>query len=208
MNGPPTPDLGGLDVSRETFDRLIEFQNLVIKWNDAINLVSRRSIPDLWTRHILDSAQIAALTPEHPKLWVDLGSGGGFPAIVAAIQLKAASPLTRFILIESDARKATFLRQAIQKFDLNAEALVRRAESVDPLGAEVLSARAMAPLSQLLALARRHLSAHGHAYFPKGESYLEELAQARQRWSFRVQTHISRTDARAAILEVDQIEQI
>lgn len=208
MSGSSPSDLGWLDVSRETYDRLVEFQRLVVKWSDAINLVSRGSIPELWTRHILDSAQIATLAPEHPKRWVDVGSGGGFPAIVAAIQLKATSPLTRFTLIESDARKATFLRQAIQMFDLNADVLVRRVEVVEPLGADVLSARALAPLSQLLAFGQRHLSANGRAYFPKGESFLEEIAQARQRWRFRVKTHISRTDARAAILEVDQIEQI
>lgn len=208
MSDFSSADVRWLDVSRETFDRLVAYQDLVIKWNDAINLVSRGSIPDLWARHILDSAQIATLAPEGPKLWADLGSGGGFPGIVAAIQLKAVSPETSFTLIESDARKATFLRQAIRLFELNAEVLAQRVEAVQPLRAQVLSARALAPLSQLLEYAKRHLSEDGRAFFPKGGSYPEEIRQARQWWNFRVRTHISRTDANAAILEVDQIDKI
>ncbi len=208
MNDPAVDASDWLKVSRETLDRLQDYQQLVLKWNRAVNLVSRNAAADLWGRHILDSAQFAYLVPEGVRTWADLGSGGGFPGIVAAIQLKDTSPETRFILVESDARKAVFLNQIIRKMGLNAEVCVGRIEQTAPLGADVVSARALAPLGELMEYAQRHLSADGRAFFSKGESFQEELFQARQRWNFRVRTHISRTDAQSAILEVDQIEKI
>ncbi len=197
-----------LNVSRETYDRLEVFQKLVLKWNDAINLVSKASASDIWGRHILDSAQIAEFAPTNPQTWVDIGSGGGFPGLVTAIQFKDLSPTTRFVLIESDARKATFLRQAIRTLELGAEVMCQRVESVRPLGAAVVSARALAPLSLLLEHAQRHLAPEGRAFFPKGETFADEIRDAQERWHFRFRAHISRTDARAAILEVDQIDKI
>lgn len=194
-----------LDVSRETFDRLLAFKALVLKWNPAVNLISRASVAQIWERHILDSAQIAFLADPPVAHWVDLGSGGGFPAIVVAIIAGERFPDCRFSLVESDARKAAFLSQAILALGLPARVLVSRIEATPPLGANILTARALAPLDTLLAQAQQHLRPDGAAFFPKGASYADEVAAARRRWRFDLAVHISRTDSNAAILKVSGI---
>jgi 16S rRNA (guanine527-N7)-methyltransferase len=195
-----------LDVSRETLDRLIELERLVLKWTSAVNLISKGSATNIWSRHILDSAQIAGLANWGHGTWADLGSGGGFPGLVLAVLAKEHSPAADYTLVESDARKAAFLLQAVRMLDLRATVLVQRIEVVPPLSAEALSARALGSLDVLLGLAVRHLAAGGRAYFPKGASYGNELDSARQRWRFQCHTHISQTDPQSAILEVEGIE--
>lgn len=195
-----------LDVSRETLERLIELESLVLKWTNAVNLVSKGSTADIWPRHILDSAQIFFLTDANARIWADLGSGGGFPALVLAILAKELPSSPEFVMVESDARKAAFLIQATRLLDLRAKVILRRIEEAAPIGADVLSARALAPLELLIGLAAPHLAGEARAIFPKGATYQQEIDTARQRWSFRCTAHISRTDPQAAILEVDQIE--
>ena len=106
--------IGDVDVSRETMDRLRHFESLVLKWQRTINLISNDTIPDVWNRHILDSAQIFHHIQPPNGPWVDIGSGGGFPGIVAAILRQEQQPDQPFVLIESDMRKATFLRTALR----------------------------------------------------------------------------------------------
>lgn len=194
-----------LDVSRETFDRLQVFQALVLKWNPTVNLISRASAAQIWDRHILDSAQIAFLANPPVSHWADLGSGGGFPALVLAIIARERFPGSRFTLVESDARKSAFLAQAVRTLDLPAQIAVSRIESTPPLGADILTARALAPLETLLSYAHRHLRPEGAAYFPKGTSHAQEIAVARRQWRFDLSVHISRTDSNAAILKVTGI---
>lgn len=205
MTSATEVSVAGLDVSRETFAALQQYEELVRRWTPAINLVSKATLPDLWDRHIVDSAQIFALCPFSATSWADLGSGGGFPGVVIAILAKQLKPDLRVTLVESDLRKATFLRQAAQTLALPVTVRSSRIEVLDPLNAEVISARALAPLADLLAYADRHLAAGGVAVFPKGARYAEELAEAQKTWAFDVDAQQSLSDADAAILVIRNI---
>ncbi|MCY1126434.1 16S rRNA (guanine(527)-N(7))-methyltransferase RsmG [Frigidibacter sp. RF13] len=198
-----TDSIAGVgDVSRETFDRLEAYQALVRKWNPAINLVSRNSLDQMWERHILDSAQVFALKDRETGLWADLGSGGGFPGLIAAILAAERSPGLRIALVESDQRKAAFLATAARTLDLEVVVHATRIESLPPLGADILSARALAPLTDLLGHAERHLAPGGSALFPKGANHAAELRQALESWRFSYQTHESATDPDAVIYSI------
>lgn len=205
MTSATEVSVAGLDVSRETFAALQQYEELVRRWTPAINLVSKATLLDLWDRHIVDSAQIFALCPFSATSWADLGSGGGFPGVVIAILAKQLKPDLRVTLVESDLRKATFLRQAAQTLALPVTVRSSRIEVLDPLNAEVISARALAPLADLLAYADRHLAAGGVAVFPKGARYAEELAEAQKTWAFDVDAQQSLSDADAAILVIRNI---
>lgn len=194
--------IAGTDVSRETWDRLVTFQALVRRWNPTINLVSRGSLDALWRRHIEDSAQIFEHCPAEAQTWSDLGSGGGFPGIVVAILALEKRPNLQVTLVESDLRKATFLRQVIRELALPARVISARIQDVPVLQADVLSARALAPLRELMPLVETHLKPGGVAIFPKGERYAEEIVQARNDWDIVLETHPSRLQPTAAILIV------
>lgn len=200
--------VGGVDVSRETFDALKAYEALVQRWTPAINLVSKTTVGNLWQRHILDSAQIFSLCPPSAQTWVDLGSGGGFPGIVVAILANTAKHDLRVTLVESDLRKATFLRQAAQALALPVTVLSKRIEAVSPLHADVLSARALAPLTALLGFAETHLSKSGIAIFPKGARFQDEIAEARKTWAFDVDIKPSLSEAGAAILVIRDIHRV
>lgn len=195
----------GLNVSRETFEKLCAFESLVAKWSPKINLVSRGDLDLIWQRHIVDSAQIFQLAPGAEGIWADIGSGGGFPAIVAAVLSAEFAPDRRHILIESDQRKATFLRTAVRELDLGADVISQRIEQVEPLGADILSARALASLDDLLAFAERHLGTGGIGIFPKGRTASQEVENARKNWGFDLRTVPSITDTQASILIVGNI---
>lgn len=200
--------VGGIDVSRETFDALKAYESLVQRWTPAINLVSKTSASSLWQRHILDSAQIFALCPPSALSWADLGSGGGFPGLVAAILAKELKPKLRVTLVESDLRKATFLRQAAQTLNLPVTVLSKRIESLDPMETDVLSARALAPLVALLGYAETHLQRDGIAIFPKGARFQDEIAEAQKVWAFDIDIKPSLSEAEAAILVIRNIHRV
>lgn len=190
------------DVSRETSERLEGFEALIRRWNPRINLVSAASMNALRERHICDSIQVfRCIAPS--GLWVDIGTGGGFPGLICAILAVEEAPDLRFVLVESDKRKASFLRVATQELGLNCEILAKRAEAVAPLGADILSARALAPLSRLLGLAGRHLAPGGTALFPKGKTWRDEVAEAQCTQTFRYEAIPSVTDQDAVILKID-----
>ncbi len=188
------------DVSRETMARLDAYAALLKKWNKAINLVGKATLPDLWQRHFLDSAQLFTFCPPEARSWADLGSGAGLPGLVVATLAKQSRPDLRVICIESDQRKAAFLRTVIRELELNAEVRAGRIEESAPIGADIVSARALAPLPRLLSYAERHLAGQGKAIFPKGSGYLQEIEQARREWSFDIQTIPSKTDGEGAVL--------
>ena len=198
--------VGSVDVSRETFDALQAYEALVLRWTPAINLVSKNTVADLWSRHIADSAQVFAAVPtESVRSWVDLGSGGGFPGLVVAILARELQPGLQVTLVESDLRKATFLRQAAQSLKLSVVVHSARIETLALQEADVLSARALAPLSDLLRYAERHLRAGGVAVFPKGARFASELEDARKLWTFDVDTQPSLSDSEAALLVIRNI---
>ena len=195
-------DLPGLDLPRATLDRLEALDALVRRWTERINLVAPSTLPDLWTRHIADSAQLWSLAPAGLETWADLGSGGGFPGLViAALTADAGHP--RVTLIESDGRKCAFLRTAARELGLSVTVLDRRVEAAAPQGAAVVSARALAPLPALLPLVARHLAPGGIALLPKGRDFAAELDAARAAgWRFEAEAMPSVTDPVARILRL------
>lgn len=196
------------DVSRETMERLALYESLLRKWNPAINLVARSTLDDLWTRHFQDSAQIYHLAGPGVPGWADLGSGGGFPGMVAAILAAGDGQATAFTLVESDLRKAAFLSTVARETGVPVRVMPDRAEILPPLGVAILSARALAPLDRLVAHAARHLASDGVALFPKGVNHAEELRQAQLNWRFSWQTTISTTDPGAVIYRIEGISRV
>jgi len=199
--------LSRLNVSRETIDRLKIFEHVIHKWNPRINLVSKNSMDDLWRRHIIDSIQVYRSAPKY-KNWVDLGSGGGFPGIIAGILAADEAPDAEVTLIESDQRKSVFLRTAARECGISIQVIDERIEKVDMQRAQILSARALANLSTLLGYAFRHLDAEGTALFPKGVTWQKELEEARRSWRFQVETITSMTEPDAVILKVRGVARV
>ncbi len=196
------PLSAGHDVSRETLERVKAFDGLVRKWTPKINLISKASLPVLWERHILDSLQLIDHFPDHPRAYVDLGSGGGFPGVVLACALQERSPETTITLIESDRRKAAFLRTALSTLDLSGRVIADRIEAVPPQSADVLTARALAPLDDLLAYVYRHLAPGGVAILPKGATSEAEVERALASWRFSLEKRASDTDPQGTILKI------
>lgn len=199
--------LDDLNVSRETLQRLKVFEELLLKWNAKINLVSKHSAQEAWSRHILDSAQAFALSADW-SMWSDIGSGGGFPGLVVAILAEDLDARRQVTLVESDTRKATFLRTVVRELGLSARIEAARIEAVDPMDADVLSARALAALDHLLGFAERHMKPDGTALFFKGGTWEKEVEEAQRSWSFSFVAHRSRTDSKAAVLEIKGIKRV
>ncbi|MGL4280997.1 MAG: 16S rRNA (guanine(527)-N(7))-methyltransferase RsmG [Albidovulum sp.] len=200
--------LAGLDVSRETLERLEAYKALLRKWNPAINLVARGTISDAWTRHFVDSAQVFALAPPNARRWLDVGSGGGFPGMVVAIIAAELRPELAVTLMDSDLRKAAFLGEVARQTGVNATISAGRVEDLSPAGADVMSARAFAPLTTLLSLAERHLNPQGRGLFLKGARHEAEIADALESFRFDLQKVPSQTDPQAVILSVGGISRV
>ena len=195
-------------VSRETVDKLKIYESELRKWQRAVNLVAPKTLPDVWHRHFADSLQIAGLVPETAKTLVDLGSGGGFPGLVLAAHFAVAGGPT-VTLVESDQRKAAFLREAARAMEISVEILSTRIENDANLaalkGVNVVTARALARLSGLLGLVRPFISDDTVCIFMKGRDAAREIAEARADWSFESAEHASMTDPQAKILVVRRI---
>ncbi|MEM8787026.1 MAG: 16S rRNA (guanine(527)-N(7))-methyltransferase RsmG [Pseudomonadota bacterium] len=189
-----------LDVSRETEAKLHAFVDLVQTWSRAINLVGRKDLSELWSRHVIDSAQLLPLAGTSAGTWLDLGSGGGFPGFVIAL-LGQARGLS-VTLVESDSRKAEFLRSASRTLTCPVAVLAQRIEDTTPQNADVVSARALAPLTRLLHLAQPHRHSGTLCLFPKGQSFQKELEEARREWHVGPDIIRSETDPSAVILKI------
>lgn len=191
-------------VSRETMARLDLIVDLLIHWQKTINLVAPASLPDLWTRHMDDSLQLLDLVPQTPLIWADLGSGGGFPGLVVAAVL-AERTGSQVHLVESDTRKAAFLREASRRAGLPASIHPQRIEQAAARlapGTQVVSARALAPLPRLLDLAAPFLAEGALGIFPKGKDVESELTAARKGWTLDAELRPSRSDPDARVLLV------
>lgn len=197
--------LSGISLQNETFEKLSAYANLVLKWNPRINLVAKSQLEGLWARHIADSAQIYPLITRSPKLWADFGSGGGFPGVVMAILASEFAPKRQHILVESDLRKSAFLMEAARVTGAKLEVKAERIEAVTPLGAEVVSARALASLEALFGLLSPHMAENAIAVLPKGASHQSEIDAARLKWDFLVEVAPSRTEDAAKILIVSEL---
>ncbi len=195
-------------VSRETVDRLKIYESVLQKWQPAVNLVAPKSLPNVWHRHFADSLQISRLVPETAQTLVDLGSGGGFPGLVLAAHFAdAGGPAVT--LVESDQRKAAFLREAARAMEISVEILSTRIENDANLAVlssvDVVTARALARLSSLFGLVRPFISDETVCIFMKGRDAAQEIADARRGWSFESTEHASMTDAQAKIVVVRHI---
>ena len=191
-------------VSRETFLRLSAFQATFEKWAARINLAAPSTIPELWSRHILDSAQLLPLAPNALR-WLDLGSGGGFPGAVLSVLL-ADRDGASITLVESNQKKASFLRNAIAGSP--GSVVAKRIEEVrgEFEDAEIVTARALAPLNKLLGLAEPWLAAGATALFHKGRDYRREIEESRDAWQFSLVEHPSAIDAASVILEISDLK--
>lgn len=194
-------------VSRETIQDLKALEALIRKWNAAINLVSKSTLPTLWERHILDSLQLWPLLPKASKL-VDFGTGGGFPGLILAVAAKHDPKIGRFAFIESDKRKAAFLISAAKQIDLRVDVISERIEAAEPQSADLATARALAPCDDLFGFSQRHLMKGGKSFFLKGETAEEEVAAAQENWQFALKRHPSQTNSYSTILEVGELSRV
>ena len=193
----------GVDVSRETLSRLETYAALLVKWQAKINLVGPATLPDLWRRHFLDSAQLLPLLPPAPGTLVDLGSGAGFPGLVLALMTE-----WRVHLIDSDQRKCALLRQVALDTGVNTRVAIhaQRFEDVPGYKAAIVTARACAPLDALLGHAVPFLGENGRCLFLKGAQVEEELTAAEANWNMQVTRRPSLTDPAGVILVIDHLE--
>jgi 16S rRNA (guanine527-N7)-methyltransferase len=194
-------------VSRETGERLDRFVELLLTWQKTTHLISPSTIPKLWTRHVADSLQLLDLAPS-ARLWVDLGSGGGFPGVVIACAL-ADTPGAKIHLVESNAKKAAFLREAVRVTGSPAVIEAMRIEKfVANFSAvpDVLTARALLPFKSLLDQSFSLLSRGTLGLFPKGQDVAAELTEAAKYWNIDYTLAPSRTDSLARIVVVRGVE--
>jgi 16S rRNA (guanine527-N7)-methyltransferase len=191
-------------VSRETLARLKAFAGLLADWNTRHNLVSRASLEDLWRRHIWDSAQLLPFIPAEADSLVDLGSGAGFPGLVLAILLRDR-PAFRIVLYESTGKKADFLQAGAVTAKIGVEVRNSRIESSGREPFDVVTARACAPLSKLLAYAQPFQGPRTTNLFLKGQNAAVELTEAHKSWSMKAIGHPSQTDSFGVILEIREL---
>jgi 16S rRNA (guanine527-N7)-methyltransferase len=209
---PGSPDLEdkaaavvlfGSTVSRETWERLEQFVDLLLRWQRSTNLVASSTIPQVWTRHVADSLQLVSIVP-NARRWIDLGAGGGFPGIVIACALAEQSG-AEVHLVESVQKKAAFLRAASAELALPAIVHAERIEdfvSATTAQFDVVTARALAPLDRLIGYAIPLLKRGAVGLFPKGQDVEAELTQAAKSWTIDADLVPSRTDARSRIVRV------
>ncbi|MGH6741555.1 MAG: 16S rRNA (guanine(527)-N(7))-methyltransferase RsmG [Bradyrhizobium sp.] len=196
-----------IPVSRETEARLDRYLDLLRQWQAKTNLIAPSTLPHLWTRHVADSLQLLTLAPS-AKTWVDLGSGGGFPGVVLACAL-AETPGATVHLIERNSKKAAFLREALRitlaPGIVHPDAIEDIVDSIaEPV--DCVTARALAPLHQLIGFAEPLVKKGAKALFPKGQDVEAELTEATKYWNIKPNLHSSLTGGQGWIVEIDHIE--
>jgi 16S rRNA (guanine527-N7)-methyltransferase len=194
-------------VSRETLARLDPFVALLLDWQSRMNLVAASTVPTVWTRHIADSLQLLAIAPQARK-WADLGSGGGFPGLPIACAL-AEQNAAEVRLIESNKKKAAFLREAVRA--TGSPAIVHAERIADFAKGfrgelDAVTARALAPLPELLSIAYPLLKRGAQGLFPKGQDVEAELTQATKCWSIQASLVPSRTDPKSRVVVIREIK--
>lgn len=182
-------------------ERLRICADLLAKWQAKINLVGPKTLPELWQRHMLDSAQLWSLAPTGAQRWIDLGSGAGFPGLVLA-----AFGAPDMTLVESDSRKATFLREAARAMWLAVQVQSVRIEKLVVPPVDIITARALAPLTQLLEFASRLRKEGTVCLFPKGQDVEKELTEATKSWKIDYRLVPSITDAAARIVQIEAFQ--
>lgn len=200
-------------VSRETIVRFAKYEAMLHQWQEKTNLVSRTTLDDFWVRHVADSLQLISLAP-NARHWTDIGSGGGFPGLVIAIVMREINEVSgehvEVNLVESIGKKCAFLRRVTTETAAAAAVHNIRIESATKLlnSAEIVTARAVTSLNNLLLLTGHVLAGDRRALFHKGRDYLAELAECDGKWKFDLVVHRSRIDADSVILDISNVEQI
>ncbi len=194
-------------VPRETIHRLARYAELLAQWQKRTNLVGPSTLPALWSRHFADSAQLCGLAP-NARLWLDLGSGAGFPGLVVAM-IQAGTPDFRMHLVESNRKKCAFLAEVAREtkapVDIHAMRIEELAECAQSLRPDVVSARALAPLPRLFELATPFFGERTKGLFPKGREAEAEIKAAREDWEFDFRLHQSLTAEDSHIVEVTRL---
>lgn len=190
------------NVSRETFSLMSEYVALLLKWNSKINLIGPQTEAEIWTRHIEDCRQLVKLIPSDAKTIADFGSGGGLPGLIIAIE----RPDLVITLIEQDQRKAAFLLEV--KHRLGLDNVIICAIDIAALNGtyDLIMARALASLNELLSMAQPHLHKASLCLFPKGANHTAEIAQARADWQFELQQITSITNENSSILLISTLQ--
>ena len=194
-------------VSRETELRLDRYVDLLLRWQAKTNLVAPSTLPNLWTRHISDSLQLLAIAPS-AKVWVDFGSGGGFPGVVLACAMAEVSG-GMVHLVERNTKKAAFLREALRVTGAPGHVVLADiGDSVHNFSGNIdcVTARALASLHQLISFAEPLVQRGAKALFLKGQDVDAELTEATKYWKITPRLHSSRTGGHGWIVELDQIE--
>lgn len=195
-----------MNVSRETLNRLKEYQNLLEIWQKKLNLVSSASLSEAWDRHFLDSYQLLVHLPSEPLSLIDLGSGAGFPGLVLAILRQETLSVT---LIESDFKKCVFLENVSRETKTPVTVLRSRIESLgDSIQGDVITARGLAPLPQLLAYAFPLMKEKSVGLFLKGKDVEKEIEEAKKKWNFDLELYPSLTDSGGRILKVEHLKKV
>jgi 16S rRNA (guanine527-N7)-methyltransferase len=211
MSGEPAKPFGPEDfaektgVSRETLARLKAYVDVLRDWNTRHNLVSAKSLDDVWRRHVWDSAQLVQYLPPYVKTVADLGSGAGFPGLVLAELLRGRASV---ILFEATRKKADFLEAAALRMGLNVGIQNVRIEASRHETVDVVTARALAPLDKLLGYAQQMAARHTVCLFLKGQSLASELTEAHKSWRMKTLQHPSATDPSGVILEVRELRHV
>ena len=202
---PLSPDdlRAALDVSRETLDRLKVYHDLLLHWQSRLELVGRSTLPDIWRRHFLDSAQLIRYAPAGTRIWLDAGSGAGFPGMVLAI-LGAGE----VHLVESNRRKCVFLREVARRTGTAVAVHTARVETLEPWPVDVVTARALAPLAKLLELCRNFIGPGTTCLLPKGQDVAGELTEAAKYWRMTVTRLPSLSDSRGTILRLTELSHV
>ena len=199
------------DISRETLDRLTAYASLLERWQRRINLIGPSTVQDIWHRHIADSAQLLEFIPRGDRRVIDLGSGAGLPGVVLAL-LFGDGRSVHVHLVESNAKKAAFLREAIRVTAASATVHAVRIESIDPRSLSpaprIVTARALAPLAGLLGLSRPALETGAAGIFLKGRDVDDELTEASKYWRLTVDRIPSRIHSGGTILIVKEASRV
>lgn len=194
------------DVSRETFEKLLIYEQELLKWQSHINLISSHSIKDIWERHILDSAQLSIYCAPYNRL-LDIGSGGGFPALILAI-LRQNDSNFNITLVEKLKKKCNFLQYIISKFNLSAIVQNKKIEDIIDIysDSEIITSRAFAELSHIINLCEPAFNKGGKALLQKGQNAEYEIDKLANNWTFKLKKYISYIDTSSVILEISNVK--
>lgn len=199
-------ELKTYNVSRETIRKLENFVDLLTQWNQKMNLISKKSLSDVWTRHVLDSIQLSSYFSDKDNLIVDIGSGSGFPGIVSAIVLQEKNPRAKVVLVESITKKTLYLNSVSAELGLkNVTVINDRVENTVFKNADVIMARAVASLDVLLKYAAKIGGKQTKLLLLKGKSYVSEENQAKEHWNYSCEIFKNKYSEDGVIMKITNI---